>query len=321
MSPWRCCVERVAARRQPEQRRPVAEATAALKRQQRGRFGRRKGCGEAGVWRGRHGGVLGDCVWQAAAVCGRQRRCARAAGRAGPAMWRARARGSRRGRVGVQRRSGRGERARGRGWAVWRGGARAVVARRRGAGRGARPRVWEGARLGVREAGSGAWLGAPAWRARGPGAAQHGAVHGRGGVGAWRSAGAGARACARGVGGARAGGRARQGWRGVRGRGRERGGPSARGRRKERGREREGERKEKRKRKWKKEKKERKRRGEKERKRERGASASAPIAAAVGHAWCRSRVTRRPRAKQGDGTAEDLDIGSVPRGIGKSGGR
>jgi len=78
-----------------------------LKRQQRGRFGRRKGCGEAGVWRGRHGGVLGVCVWQAAAVCGRQRRCARAAGRAGPVMWRARARRSRRDHVGVQRRSGR----------------------------------------------------------------------------------------------------------------------------------------------------------------------------------------------------------------------
>ena len=60
---------------------------------------------------------------------------------------------------------------------------------------------------------------------------------------------------------------------------------------------------------------------EKERERERGASASAPIAAAVGHARCRSRVTRRPKAKQGDGTAGDLDIGSVPRGIRRSGGR
>ena len=87
-------------------------------------------------------------------------------------------------------------------------------------------------------------------------------------------------------------------------------------------REREGEEKEKEKGNEKK-KRERKEKGgerNKERKRER-TSASALIAAAVGHAWCRPRATRRPRAKQGDGTAGDLDIGSVPRGIRKSGGR
>ena len=65
-------------------------------------------------------------------------------------------------------------------------------------------------------------------------------------------------------------------------------------------REREGEEKEKEKGNEKK-KRERKEKGgerNKERKRER-TSASALIAAAVGHAWCRPRATRRPRAKQG----------------------
>ena len=65
-------------------------------------------------------------------------------------------------------------------------------------------------------------------------------------------------------------------------------------------REREGEEKEKEKGNEKK-KRERKEKGgerNKERKRER-TSASALIAAAVGHAWCRSRATRGPRAKQG----------------------
>jgi hypothetical protein len=86
-------------------------------------------------------------------------------------------------------------------------------------------------------------------------------------------------------------------------------------------REREGEEKEKEKGNEKK-KRERKEKGgerNKERKRER-TSASALIAAAVGHAWCRPRATRRPRANRG-GTAEYLGVGSVPRGIGKSGGR
>ena len=46
-------------------------------------------------------------------------------------------------------------------------------------------------------------------------------------------------------------------------------------------------------------KRKRKRKGGKRNKEREGASASALIAAAVGHAWCRSRVTRRPRAKQG----------------------
>ena len=73
-----------------------------------------------------------------------------------------------------------------------------------------------------------------------------------------------------------------------------------RGGRKEReGEERRGKRKEKKMGKRRREKKEKGGERNKERKRERGASASAPIAAAVGHAWCRSRATRRPRAKQG----------------------
>ena len=74
-------------------------------------------------------------------------------------------------------------------------------------------------------------------------------------------------------------------------------------------REREGEEKEKKKM----GKRKRKRKGRERNKEREGASASALIAAAVGHARCRPRATRRPRAKQGDGTAEDLDIGSVPQ--------
>ena len=76
-------------------------------------------------------------------------------------------------------------------------------------------------------------------------------------------------------------------------------------------REREGEEKEKEKGNEKK-KRERKEKGgerNKERKRER-TSASALIAAAVGHAWCRPRATRRPRANRG-GTAEYLGVGSM----------
>ena len=61
----------------------------------------------------------------------------------------------------------------------------------------------------------------------------------------------------------------------------------------EREREREGEGKEKKKMGKRKEKG-----GERNKERER-ASALALIAVAVGHAWCRPRVTRRPRAKQG----------------------
>jgi len=76
-------------------------------------------------------------------------------------------------------------------------------------------------------------------------------------------------------------------------------------------REREGEEKEKEKGNEKK-KRERKEKGgerNKERKRER-TSASALIAAAVGHAWCRPRATRRPRANRG-GTAEYLGVGPL----------
>ena len=78
-------------------------------------------------------------------------------------------------------------------------------------------------------------------------------------------------------------------------------------------REREGEEKEKEKEKGnEKKKRERKEKGgerNKERKRER-TSASALIAAAVGHAWCRPRATRRPRANRG-GTAEYLGVGPL----------
>jgi len=64
----------------------VAEETAALKRQQRGRFGRREGCSEVGLGSGRHGvASAGDEAAQRrrdasgrrrcrAVLCGRQRR-------------------------------------------------------------------------------------------------------------------------------------------------------------------------------------------------------------------------------------------------------
>ena len=57
-------------------------------------------------------------------------------------------------------------------------------------------------------------------------------------------------------------------------------------------------------------KRKRKRKGGKRNKEREGASASALIAAAVGHAWCRPRATRRPRANRG-GTAEYLGVGSM----------
>ena len=81
--------------------------------------------------------------------------------------------------------------------------------------------------------------------------------------------------------------------------------------------------KEKRKRKMEKNGKRKEKGGEREikRKRERGgvgASASALIAAAVGHAWCRSRVTRRPREKQGAGYGcRDKFFGNREIGIGR----
>jgi hypothetical protein len=67
-------------------------------------------------------------------------------------------------------------------------------------------------------------------------------------------------------------------------------------------------------------KRKRKRKGGERNKEREGASASALIAAAVGHA-CVGRVRRAGRGPNRDGTAEDLGAGSVPRGIGKSGGR
>ena len=77
----------------------------------------------------------------------------------------------------------------------------------------------------------------------------------------------------------------------------ERARPGARGREERKGGEkREGER---RKRKEKENGKKEKKEEGREIKGERGASASALIAAAVGHAWCRPRATCRPRAKQG----------------------
>ena len=109
-SPWRCNVDEASVWQHgvnPNSGEPAAEATAALNgSSSAGSAGERA----AARWEFGEGGTA--ACW--AVACGRRQRCAAVnggvrgrAGRAGPAMWRARARGSRRGRVGMQGRSGR----------------------------------------------------------------------------------------------------------------------------------------------------------------------------------------------------------------------